>query len=497
MEVAAKSNESQVEPGVKALPGIFPLSLTARRLLITGVLLVLDALMLTLAFWLAYMIRFVILPYAGPLDVSAYVGIFLVSLPIWLVLFAAFQTYSRDYLFSGMGEYAQVFNAIAIGMLLLIVFGFFQRDGRVISRGWLLLAWTLSFLLVGGARFIFRRIVYALRKRGHLLSPALIVGANQEGLELGRQLSTWATSGLYLLGYVDDQVSDGEAVFENQRVLGGMEDLEQLVKERGIQEVIVAPTALSREQLLEIFRTFAPHPDVHLRLSSGLFEVVSSGMKVKELAYVPLIEFNAMRMSGWDMGLKLALDYALAIPLFLFLLPILGALGILVKLDSPGPAIYRRRVMGVNGAQFDALKFRTMCVDGDEILAQYPELQEELVREYKIKDDPRVTKLGRILRKYSLDELPQIINVLRNQMSLVGPRMISPPEMEKYGKWGMNLLTVKPGISGLWQISGRSEISYEERVRIDMEYIRNWTIWRDIYIIVRTPFVVLFSRGAY
>jgi lipopolysaccharide/colanic/teichoic acid biosynthesis glycosyltransferase len=150
-----------------------------------------------------------------------------------------------------------------------------------------------------------------------------------------------------------------------------------------------------------------------------------------------------------------------------------------------------------NGRRFDALKFRTMHVDGDAILAANPALLDELATTHKIKGDPRITRVGWLLRKYSLDELPQLINVLKGDMSLVGPRMISPPELQAYGPWAMNLLTVRPGLTGLWQVSGRSEVSYDERIRLDMFYIRNYSIWLDLQLIFRTIPVVLSGEGAY
>jgi lipopolysaccharide/colanic/teichoic acid biosynthesis glycosyltransferase len=153
--------------------------------------------------------------------------------------------------------------------------------------------------------------------------------------------------------------------------------------------------------------------------------------------------------------------------------------------------------MGVNGKQFCAYKFRTMHTDGDCILAEHPELMDEYNNSFKIKDDPRVTRLGKFLRKTSIDELPQILNVLKNEMSLIGPRMISPEELEKYDQWGINLLTVKPGLTGLWQVRGRADLSYDDRVRLDMFYIRNWTIWMDLQIIYQTIPTVIFRRGAY
>jgi len=153
--------------------------------------------------------------------------------------------------------------------------------------------------------------------------------------------------------------------------------------------------------------------------------------------------------------------------------------------------------MGLNGKQFHALKFRTMVAQGDEILKKSPDLIEELAKNHKLKNDPRVTRLGAFLRRYSLDELPQLINVLKRDMSLVGPRMISPPEVSMYKQFDMNLLTVLPGITGLWQVSGRSDISYEERVRLDMYYVRNWSIWLDLQLLFQTIPAVINGHGAY
>jgi lipopolysaccharide/colanic/teichoic acid biosynthesis glycosyltransferase len=232
-------------------------------------------------------------------------------------------------------------------------------------------------------------------------------------------------------------------------------------------------------------------------MSSGLYEIITTGLSVKEFAYVPLVGVDRVRLKGADWISKTVLDYMLTVPVLLVLSPILATIAVLIKLGSPGPVIHRRRVMGINGGTFDAFKFRTMVSNGDEILAAHPELQEALAREHKLKDDPRVTPIGRVLRRYSLDELPQLVNVLRREMSLVGPRMISPEEMPRYDQWGMNLLTIPPGITGLWQVSGRSDIGYDERVRLDMHYIRNWTIWFDLQLLWQTIPVVLRGRGAY
>ena len=194
---------------------------------------------------------------------------------------------------------------------------------------------------------------------------------------------------------------------------------------------------------------------------------------------------------------KAALDYCLIIPSLLLLSPLLITIAFLIKLDSPGPVIHRRRVLGLDGRQFDAFKFRTMFVNGDEILEQYPRLKNELEKNYKLKFDPRVTRIGHFLRKYSLDELPQLLNIAKQEMSLIGPRIITPEELKKYGQWGDTLLTVMPGLSGLWQVSGRSNTSYDRRISYDMAYIHNWSLWLDVKIIFMTVPAVLKGDGAY
>lgn len=249
--------------------------------------------------------------------------------------------------------------------------------------------------------------------------------------------------------------------------------------------------------MVDIFMQYGVNSGVNVRLSSGLYEIMTTGLTVKEFAYVPLVGINPVRLRGGDQVLKKMLDFSLAIPGLIVITPLLLLIALAIKIDSPGPVIHRRQVMGVKGKKFCAFKFRTMSTNGNQILENYPELKKELAENHKLKEDPRVTKVGQFLRKYSLDELPQLFNVLRGEMSLVGPRMISPEETEKYTKWELNLLTVHPGMSGLWQVSGRSDVSYEERVRLDMYYIRNWSIWFDVQILIQTLPAVLRKRGAY
>jgi exopolysaccharide biosynthesis polyprenyl glycosylphosphotransferase len=281
-------------------------------------------------------------------------------------------------------------------------------------------------------------------------------------------------------------------------VLGTVADIGRVIREHGIEDLVVAITALDRPQLLQLVEEVNSVPGVHLRLSSGVYELLTTGLTVNTKGSVPLISLNKVRLEPGEACIKAVLEYGLAGLGLLLLSPFLLALAILIKIDSPGPVLHRRRVLGVSGKNFDAFKFRTMRVDGDALLSRDPELQAELRTNHKLKSDPRVTRIGRWLRKYSLDELPQLLNVLRGQMGLVGPRMITSEEAEKYGRHRLNLLTVKPGITGLWQVSGRSDLSYTERVHLDMYYIRNYSVWLDLQILfVQTVPAVIQGRGAY
>lgn len=216
--------------------------------------------------------------------------------------------------------------------------------------------------------------------------------------------------------------------------------------------------------------------------------------KPATLTRLPLTQLNAQQKNR---RLKALLDFAIVVPTLLLIWPLFLVLAIAVKLDSPGPIIHRRRVLGRDGRIFDAFKFRTMYVNGDEILAQHPNLKAELNKNYKLKCDPRVTRVGKLLRKFSLDELPQLFNVLAQDMSIIGPRIIAPDEITKYGQWGQTLLTVMPGLTGLWQVSGRSNTSYDDRVKLDMRYIDNWSVFMDVKILFKTIPAVMKGDGAY
>ena len=470
-------------------------------LLYVTTLIVSDAAMSFLAFCLAFYLRFdLFVRYFDPNAVISFENyrLLIYSVPfLWPLIFAVNGLYAKGNLLGGTHEYSRVFRSASEGFLLIVIAGFLGPT-LIIARGWLFISWGSTFFFVTVARFLLRRAVYALRKHGFFLTPAVIVGANQEGRWLAEQLLNWGTSGLHLVGFIDNKMPVTFPLFRGLVSLGSADKLDEIIEQYNIGEVILASSAFStRDYLLEIFKRYGVTDKVNIRMSSGLYEILTTSLTVNEFAYVPLVYVNKVRLTGIDTVVKFVLDYVLAITSLIVLSPFLLLIAILVKIGSPGPVLHRRLVMGLNGKKFYALKFRSMVTNGNEILDKYPELKDEMARNHKLKNDPRITRIGAFLRKYSLDELPQLFNVLKRDMSLVGPRMISPEEVSLYKQFDMNLLTVLPGITGLWQVSGRSDISYDERVRLDMYYVRNWSTWLDLQLLFQTIPAVLKGRGAY
>ena len=458
-----------------------------------------DAVALSVAFALAWALRFTArLPLLDvlPPRPDFYSLLTFWAVPTWLLIFALYRLYDRHYLFAGFDEYTRVAHACTIGTIVLVLISFVDLT-VVISRGWLIATWLLSIVTASLGRFAARQVLRHLRRRGHCVTPTIVVGANEEGRALAEQFAANPGSGIRVVGFVDSSLPAGAPVVGQSRVLGGLGDRPGLLRTSSADEVVVATTALSREEFLNLYRTVGREDGIELRLSSGLFEILTTGVRVREVCSVPLVTPRRVRITGADALVKTAFDYFGAACGLVLLGPLLLGIALAGRLDSTGPALHRRRVLGRGGRTFDALKFRTMVVDADEVLAKSPGLRAAFATGQKPKSDPRVTRIGRFLRRTSLDELPQLVNVLCGQMSLVGPRMISPDEAHLYGRWQLNLLTVKPGITGPWQVRGRSDIPYQERVLLSMHYIRNYTIWLDLEILLRTMSVVVKGKGAY
>jgi exopolysaccharide biosynthesis polyprenyl glycosylphosphotransferase len=322
----------------------------------------------------------------------------------------------------------------------------------------------------------------------------VVVGTNAEAQHLAKlmELPSFGFEAIALVS--TDQASDAPA--GDVPIMGTVADLRDVIREVGAECVFVAATALSATEMGYVAKAVRLE-GVEVRVTATLPEVLSSRVAVQSLGGVTALSLRPVRLTGTQAVVKRAFDIAVAGLGLLLISPVLATIAVAIKVTSPGPVFFRQKRVGHRGRPFTMMKFRTMQVGADlmvdELRAEHG--VEDLM--FKLKDDPRVTKVGGFLRKVSLDELPQLINVVIGDMSLVGPRPPLPEEVTRYEDWQFDRLEVPPGISGLWQVSGRSDLSFEDCVRLDLFYIENWSLAYDLYILAKTIPVLVSKRGAY
>lgn len=383
----------------------------------------------------------------------------------------------------------------------VFIIGVFYFTGAVyeISRIYVGLTWLLSFAFLLTERTITKIL---LTRCGLWQRPVVIVGAGKTAELLAQAFNDEPGLGYRIVGLVEDEREE-RPLLRRFPLLGGFARAERAVAASGVGDVIIATPGLAREKLLKLIYLLQPHVK-NLMIVPDLFGVPLSKMEVDTLfnqKTVLLRTTNNLNIP-YNYYAKRLFDLTLGVLVSIFILPIIAIIAVIVKLDSAGPVFYNATRIGRAGSKFICYKFRTMYVNGDEILADYlarnPEARREWEQYAKLRDyDPRVTRAGKWLRKYSLDELPQIFNVLLGHMSLVGPRPYLPRERGKIGYFAETILATTPGITGLWQVSGRNDVDFRNRLHMDCWYVRNWSLWLDITLILRTFGVVLARKGAY
>lgn len=469
------------------------LDLGRRRQLRVLLQIVLDACTIAAAFSLAYLLRFYwqIIPALDEPPAAPYFTVLTPLVPTWLLIFAANGLY-RDRVQSLVDEGLRVGSAVALGMMVLLAASFFYRQFSF-SRLWILYAWVLSTVLLLTVRIVMRSVHRALRVRGVDVRKTIIVGAGQEGRSVAEILLRRPELGQRPIAFLD-AVQAGEV--DGLPVAGRPDDVLPAVRRLGASDVIIALPPSSREVAMRVAAACA-EAGVPFAIVPDLYTLVAAGAEVEIIERFPLITLRGSPLGRWGRRVKDAVDVFGAMVGLGLTLPLLGVIALLIALDSPGPIFYRQKRIGKAGVPFWASKFRTMVSGAEERLTADPRLRSRFERAYKLAEDPRVTRVGRFLRRTSLDELPQLINVLKGEMSLVGPRPIVEEELRKYGPWERRLLCVKPGLTGLWQVLRRDEPNYSERVSLDMYYIDHWSVGLDLKILLRTLPSVIAGRGAY
>ncbi len=392
----------------------------------------------------------------------------------------------------------KVMGAVNLFIIFLLIISFLLQSGDV-ARGFILIFWGICIVLLLLGRGILKLAQRIIGVPGVVVRNTLILGAGEVGKAVAQKLVRHRGFGLKPIGFVDNEplyTDFSDPGIQNLKILGGTADLPRILDDFDVEKVIVAFSGDSHEDLLDIAAECGRH-GVECSIIPRLFEIITNENMVNEIGGIPLINLRTIEIKGFDRVLKGIEDQVFGLIMLLLSLPLLLVTAIAIKLDSRGPVFFKQQRLGRNGKSFYVYKFRSMIEGADQMLEDVRVLNEAEGPLFKIKEDPRITRVGKWIRRFSLDELPQIFNVIRGEMSLVGPRPPIPEEVEEYRQWQKQRLQAKPGITGLWQVNGRSNIPYDEMLKFDLYYIENWSLWLDIKIILRTFSAVLSGHGAY
>jgi exopolysaccharide biosynthesis polyprenyl glycosylphosphotransferase len=452
----------------------------------SAVLVVGDGLLVTAAFVVAYWLRFVApSDEASGLALDEYVRMGANVSVLAVLVLALHGFYDAGRPRSWPATFQTAVSGVSTGLVAAVAMSFFVgEDG--FSRLWFGAGWALAVLSVFAWRTVAHRVYVRVRAAVIPRRRVVVVGANP----LGRELADELASRYDVVGYVDNGT---DLLGMDRPLLGPIAELEGLVSDYAVDEIVVTLPENRREQIMQLVARGFTRP-VQVNLVPGLSDVLPERFELNRLGDRSLIRFAPAARVGSS---KRATDLVLTIVAFVLAAPLLGCIALAIKLDSAGPVFFRQERLGRNGRPFQMLKFRSMVNDADRQLELLRERNEAEGPMFKIRRDPRLTRVGAVLRRLSLDELPQLINVLRGEMSLVGPRPPLPAEVAKYEPWQVGRLRALPGMTGLWQVSGRSQVPFHDMVRLDLHYIRNWSLQMDVEILLRTVPAVLSNRGAY
>ena len=409
--------------------------------------------------------------------------------------------------FSFVDDSIRIFKATAIGSLLIVAAAFLYRGGfefRAFSYARSVFVADFIFVLVfvGVLRFIMRAVQMFIRSRQINLIPTLVVGRGPEASLFIREMRERPALGYRVIGVVDTRPVDAQLNYEDVPVIGTLDSLPEVIRDSGANEVIIADADVNADALFEVMMRCGRRRGVEFRIAPSLFNCLPRKTEIDQIGVLPMIRLFREPLSSGARILKRSFDLIVAALAIVLLLPVWLLIALLIKLDSKGPVFYTQERVGMDGRLFLLYKFRTMKAGADSEL--HREYQKAFIAgraeanigndnkpTYKLLADPRITRIGKLLRRTSLDEVPQLLNVSLGDMSIVGPRPPIPYEVEAYELWHRKRLDMKPGLTGLWQVSGRNRLPFEEMVRLDLFYIENWSLLLDLKIILRTVLVMI------
>ncbi|HXI14182.1 MAG TPA: sugar transferase [Thermoanaerobaculia bacterium] len=474
--------------------------------LIARVVYLADLSLTSIAFFAAFFIRDFILPITSPstfptglYPLSDYLRIYPLVLIVWSILFFSHNSYHSHRTVSVRREAQSTLHIVGLGTAILATTAYLVPI-RELSRSWFVLFALLAATLLLLEKIVLRLLARYVRARGLNYRTVLIVGTGKRATEIAHLITQHKYWGYKILGFVSDghHLSNGWARY---RTFGSIGELRGLL-DRGVEldgeaidEIVFAVTRRKLDQLTSVFK-YCEELGIRARVAMNFFQNRVARVELEELEGVPFLTFTTTPSNEAQLAFKRIFDVAISLMLLVLSAPVLLFAALAIKLTSPGSVVFKQDRLGLNGRLFTLYKFRTMIEDAQARFAEVSHLNEMDGPVFKSRMDPRVTGVGRLLRKFSFDEIPQLWNVLKGDMSLVGPRPPIPEEVGSYQRWHRRRLSMKPGLTCLWQISGRNDIDFDRWMKLDLQYIDNWSPGLDMKILLRTIPAVLLGRGA-
>lgn len=455
--------------------------------------MVLDMLLTLLALVLAVQLRPNLpgLPFSVPyLVIKVHISAYFIVPLLWVITFLIGSVYDPKHVYKITDEFQHVTVGVAVAALLFagILYLFFREFSRWIFM--LFVTFDLVFLL--GWRALARLLIRVYRLPA-TERRVLIVGAGKVGQRVGQMIQSHDWTGLKLIGYLDDDPHKREQQYQ---VLGQVQDVRRMVQQHQIDDVVIALPQRAYGQINRLVLALHNLP-VNVRVVPDYFSLALYRATVEDFGGLPMINLRDPALNEVQRLTKRVFDLLIAGFLMLLALPVMGVVALWVKLDSPGPILFQQPRVGENGRIFSMYKFRSMVEEAEQLQYKVTEVNGNGKLIHKKENDPRVTRVGRLLRRTSLDELPQLFNVMKGDMSLVGPRPEMPWLVNRYEVWQHKRFAVPQGITGWWQVNGRADNPMHLNTEDDLYYIQNYSLWMDLYILLKTPFVILRGKGAY
>ena len=465
--------------------------------LFSNLLFILDICITILSFFIAYFIRnkFSLKYFGGLYPLTEYVWMLLFIIPIWAILFKVFRLYQSQRIESLYREIWQVFKALFIGNLLLASLIFLLKY-YYISRPLVIVFALINFILMSVERVVLRFSIRSIRKRGYNYRTMLIAGTNEGARKVAQVIEENKHWGWNIAGFVSESEEKAPSEFNGYPVLGAIEYVPELIREMVIDEIVFCVDKGELGRLKDVLET-CEDMGITVRIVCNFFPMQFSKISLQTLEGTPFLTFSSIPTDELMLFTKRAIDLIFSLLFLILLSPLLLLITILIKLTSKGSVFFKQTRCGLNGRKFTFYKFRSMVYDAEKKRKQLESLNIMSGPVFKIPNDPRLTKFGKFLRKFSLDELPQLWSVLKGDMSLVGPRPPIPEEVEQYESWQRRRLSMRPGITCIWQAYGRNIITdFNEWMKLDLQYIDNWSLALDFKILLKTIPAVILAKGS-